>query len=118
MKKIPCEICGAPGTHWKRCDEHYRCDDCGTTENICFWGKKYGLLCDPCQKKQADKRVQDFDGSTEYEDCIICPWCGNEVTDDLYEYEDGSVEDCNYCNRTYTVGLHETIQYSTRRQDT
>lgn len=112
---VPCEVCGAPGTHWKRCDVHYHCDGCGTTSNIVFYGRDWGLRCDDCKEKLAKDKIASFAGDTEAEDIVICPHCG-EIYTETWEYEDGSTYECEFCGRGYVVHQNITITISTYKE--
>ena len=44
--------------------------------------------------------------ATEYEDTIICPWCGHRVNQgDLFEFDDGTQE-CESCGEAIEVSIH------------
>ena len=110
-----CDICGKdePEHIW-RCDEHYRCDSCGTKENLCF-GR--GLFCRACAKERAEKDVAEFAESgkdTSYTDEITCPWCGNEQSDS-WEASDSGEHTCDNCERDYTHERNVQVDYSTEK---
>jgi rubrerythrin len=55
----------------------------------------------------------------EYTDAIVCPYCGHEVTDDLFEYteEYETPEECPMCEREYIVEVGWTKWFSTRKAE-
>jgi DNA-directed RNA polymerase subunit RPC12/RpoP len=55
------------------CEEHRRCGDCGTRENLIHAHK--GVYCHPCLDKRIEKQIEEFDGDTDYQDEVTCPYC-------------------------------------------
>ncbi len=107
-----CTVCGKENAeHWRRCAEHYRCDDCGTREGLCTYTE--GVLCDSCHEKRVEKRVAEFSGDTDYTDEITCPHCGY-VCSDSWEISDGKRE-CGDCGREYEVERDVVVTYCTTK---
>jgi hypothetical protein len=114
MTQLVCTICKtAKPTHIWRCDEHYRCDGCGTREKLCYYGGPDGLLCDPCHTAKVEARIDAFKGDTEYTGEVVCPWCGY-VYGDSFEIEEGDRE-CSDCGHKFEVERHVIVEYSTAK---
>ncbi len=109
-----CEICEAKDTKYTwRCEEHYRCDDCGTRDEFCYYGE--GLLCTPCHRKRVAKRIAEFTGDTQGTDEIVCPHCGYEHGDS-FEFKEGE-HPCADCERVYHVERVVDVTYNTFTQE-
>lgn len=106
-----CKICGIETKGIWRCEEHHRCDDCGTKENLIY--AENGLLCDACLDKRIKKDIETFKGNTDFTSEITCPYCGY-VYGDSYEIEDGE-EDCNRCGNRFYVTKEVSVDYSTEK---
>jgi hypothetical protein len=120
MRTDECEICGLllnrenSAFGWGRCKEHWKCDDCGTREEVCMYTE--ALLCEACHAKRVEKRVKAFNKKTFCTDEITCPWCGFEYTDS-WERESGEgEEECQDCNRKFTFSRHTAVTYCTLKQ--
>ena len=108
-----CKICGKPAEeHLFRCDEHYRCDVCGTKENLCY--RNGGLTCDACHEETAKKQVKEFKGNTDFESEITCPWCGY-VEMDSWEADNEDSHDCENCGHKYSHTRNIEVTYSTQK---
>ena len=110
---LTCKICGkkTPKLSW-RCDEHYMCDVCGTKENLCY--RNGGLTCDACHAESARKQVEAFDGKTDFEGEITCPWCG-DVGMDSWEAADEGTHECGNCLNEYEHTRDVDVTYSTSK---
>jgi hypothetical protein len=108
-----CQKCGAKAQHWKRCDEHYACDDCGTREGLCTHTE--GVLCERCHTVRIENRVVRFKGSTSYTSEVICPHCGY-THHDSWELSEGE-RDCPDCNRTFELSRYVEVVYTTTKSD-
>lgn len=107
-----CDICGKTSDRcWKRCAEHYRCDDCGTRESLCTYCE--GVLCDVCHRARVEKRIADFNESTHYTEQIVCPHCGYKVGDS-WEVSEGR-QQCEDCQNEYDVERIVDVTYSTTK---
>ena len=107
-----CEICGSENPkHWKRCEDHYRCDDCETQDNLCTY--REGVLCDPCYQNRVEKRIAEFTGECDYTCEIICPHCGYE-SGDSWEATEGE-QQCNDCDRKFEMTRNTEVTYSTSK---
>jgi hypothetical protein len=111
-----CKICGKPSTHIWRCDAHYKCDDCGSEQSLCFHslaGAFGGLLCDDCHGKRVQKRIAKFKGKTTGADKVICPHCGYDHRDpwEMGEGEHG----CHDCGNLFELSTETYRTYSTRK---
>lgn len=109
---LNCKICGAAATRVFRCEEHYKCDTCGTKEDLCYgYG---GVQCKICNEKRVDENLQTFEGNTTFTAGIVCPHCGYTVEDDLYEYGEGE-HDCSDCGNTFDVTRNVEVTYCTEK---
>lgn len=106
-----CQICGVVTPRWKRCDTHYRCDDCGTRDGLCIYTE--GVLCVPCRKVLVEFRVQKFKGDTQHTDEVICPHCGH-LYRDSWELDEGEQE-CWECERKFEMVRYVEVTYSTTK---
>ena len=108
-----CKICGSESgkKHMGRCEEHYRCDDCKTKEDLIY--AESGLLCHPCLDKRIQKDIESFNGDTDYTDEVVCPYCGYEHQDS-YEYEDGEI-DCQRCDNKFNLTKEVSVSYTTEK---
>lgn len=112
MVTFRCKVCGKEDPeHIWRCEEHYRCDDCGTRERLCQHVE--GLLCDSCKSKRVDKRIAAFKGNTDFTDAITCPHCGY-VYSDSFDYSEGEQE-CSDCGRSFDLTRHVEVTYCTEK---
>jgi len=113
-----CAVCGKEA--FMRCEEHNKCDDCGLTKkealekNIHLVHRDGGLTCDKCWKITVDKRIKDFNGNTEGQDEITCPYCGN-IFSDSWEYvnNDGIVLTCDDCDNRFKLNVETSTYFST-----
>lgn len=117
-----CEICGVrPRTRIFRCEECYRCDDCGGSDHLCSYAT--GLRCAGCQEKWiAFRRAETDVDLVEHPDLfenvpneVICPTCQFAYSDG-YEYEDG-VHRCGECGSLFEVERSVEISFTTCRVD-
>lgn len=106
-----CQTCGKKTTRWKRCDEHYACDDCGTREGLCTHTE--GVLCRPCHKARVDAREASFDGDTSYTHEAICPYCGYKHRDS-WEMSEGE-RNCPDCEKVFDLVRNVEVTYSTEK---
>ncbi len=107
-----CKLCDKPtGKHLSRCDEHHRCDDCESREDLCQYCE--GLLCDPCHAIRVEKRIATFSGETDCTPEIVCPWCGYEQGDS-WECSEGE-QQCGDCGRTFDVSRDVAVTYCTTK---
>ncbi len=105
-----CELCDAEVTKFlARCEEHQRCDGCGTREGLCLYVGS--LMCDDCRKIEMDRRVAAFDGDTSCTDNVVCPHCGRE-DGDSWELSEGKQE-CGDCGREFEMTRCVDVTYST-----
>ena len=105
-----CTVCGKPDSkYFRRCEEHYYCDDCGTRDDLCTHTE--GVLCGPCHKKRVAKRMAEFDGDTGCTNEVTCPHCGYEFSDS-WEMSEGEHE-CPDCDNTFEIERHVEVTYAT-----
>ncbi|KKN22112.1 hypothetical protein LCGC14_0918600 [marine sediment metagenome] len=95
----------------RRCQEHTRCDDCGTREHVVFWVE--GVFCNTCHEKLMVKRIAEFKGETMYQNEAVCPWCGYK-DNDSWERQAGENE-CSECGRKFELSIEMTVDYSTTK---
>ena len=107
---LACKICGKENPEYLfHCKEHYKCEDCGTLDNLCTYTE--AVLCLPCHDIRVDKRVAVFDGETDYTNEAVCPHCGYKHSDS-WELSDGEY-DCGDCGRKYIITRNVEVTYST-----
>ncbi len=115
-----CDICEEEA--FMRCDKHNRCDKCGMTKeesiknNISLVHREEGLICDNCFKKIVDERLKTFEGSTQYEDDIMCPYCGSKYGD-CWEWKESGEYDCDDCKNKFEFCRNIETSYSTSKLD-
>ncbi len=110
---LNCKICGKENPdHLFRCEEHYRCDVCGTKKNLVF--RNGGLTCDQCHAERARKQVEAFDEDTDYTHEITCPWCGYEQSDS-WEAPDEDEHVCDNCGNEYSHTRDVEVTYCTEK---
>lgn len=113
-----CTVCQTGidiGDLW-RCDEHRRCDDCGTRENLLISMRRYE--CHTCEQARILREIEQFDGDTDCTDQPVCPHCGHEQSA-ACEMSDG-VNHCDNCERPFELHREYSVTYSTtklRQQD-
>ena len=113
--KLKCNICGENSrSHLWRCEDHQRCDVCGTKKNLCY--RNRGLTCDACHAEIARKQVEAFDGDINYTSEIICPWCGDERSDS-WEDSDEDTHYCENCENEYSHTRNVEVTYCTSKID-
>ncbi len=106
-----CEVCSKETQRWKRCDDHYKCDDCGTGEGLCMYCE--GVLCDPCHKARVEKRIETFDGDHNHTHEVVCPHCGY-VGNDSWEKAEG-LQTCADCGCDYEMTRNVEVTYTTEK---
>lgn len=113
---LTCRVCGVENPkHIFYCEEHYHCADCGTKEGLCSYGTKEGVLCGPCKEKRLKSRIAEFDGDTDFESEVTCPWCGY-VHSDSWEYPDVDNEfECSDCENKFEMERNVSVSYSTSK---
>jgi DNA-directed RNA polymerase subunit RPC12/RpoP len=110
-----CDKCNRPATHISRCDVHYACDGCGSTDDLCHYVD--GLYCPDCREKIIEERIANFKGNTEFTSNITCPYCGHVITDSCEiraDYDDDW--ECGDCGNHFIYERHVTIEYSTKQK--
>lgn len=116
--KTVCEICGASADHWRRCEDHYRCDRCGSREDMVFYVE--GVFCATCWSEFVTELIARFDGETDYQSVPVCPYCGQREPDwwdRTWVGEDNEFE-CGRCRRSYHVEMFVIREFTTRRSET
>jgi transposase-like protein len=78
--------------------------------NYCY---KHEIIVEQRRKEQITEGLEE--GKFEYEDEILCPYCGEVYEDDEYQfYEEGEHEvECYHCEKTFNLNTHVTYSYST-----
>jgi hypothetical protein len=109
-----CEICGNKLDKFScRCEEHYRCDRCGTKENL-ITGKN--VLCRKCDKERIKEEIEKCKENPPNSNCeseVVCPWCGY-IHHDSWEIDNGEFE-CNNCGNKMEVVKEVSVTYSTEK---
>lgn len=97
------------------------CKRCGKP----FKAYMYETMCYKCQ---CEKNLEDIkEGilsgettSTDCEDEVICPWCGEAIEGDCETgefYEEGThVMECPECGKEFTLSTSVSYSYSTERE--
>lgn len=52
---------------------------------------------------------------TDGEDVVLCPYCGENDSDDRYDGEGEHQYTCGWCGMDYSCTVHVSISYSTKR---
>mgnify|MGYP002521752005 CR=1 FL=1 len=98
-----------------------KCKVCG--KPISEYDYKYrNRMCIRCQvdetyRQQAAALQNDEETETEYEDDIVCPWCGYRMQDDdaYFVSEQSGEYDCPECGKMFHFDADIEVTYSTRR---
>lgn len=53
---------------------------------------------------------------TDFEDVIICPYCGENDSDDRYDGEGTHTYCCGHCGKEYECNVSISISYATSRK--
>ena len=107
-----CKICSEPSNWTNRCEDHKKCDDCGTKKSIVFRGNSE-VTCYDCHEKRMVKKIAAFKGDHSYTNEVVCPWCGHEHRDS-WEMSDGETE-CHDCERSFEIERQVDVTYSTSK---
>jgi hypothetical protein len=99
-------------------DTLVKCEKCGEEEKQ-YWIDKYGM-CYWCNHKEEEKKDKERtskevieSGESSNKDCIFCPWCGFECSeDDLHESTDTY---CDVCGKEFHLEIEYTPYYSTSK---
>lgn len=103
MKGYNCKICGKEITQY----EHVFQD------GICFSCRKNRYYKDLEQSLKGNEQIE-----TNYEDAIICPYCGNRIEDDdgYFQRQGEGEYECDNCEKTFNFEVNVEVTYSTSRQ--
>lgn len=116
MNYGPCTVCVLkPAIDFaRRCEEHRRCDGCGTREGLVY--RIDSLYCDPCYEQHIQAQIDVFDEETEMRGIVICPWCGYRFADS-FEYASWYDEEtmCDRCGRRLCIDAVVDVTYTTTR---
>jgi len=115
IMELICKKCKEKVDHLNvcRCDNCWICDDCGTRENLLYYCE--GVLCSACHQARVNKRIENFDGDTEYTINIICPRCGYEVNDSWEIKDDSGDYECDDCGNEFSYERIVTVEYTTHQ---
>ncbi len=97
------------------------CKDCGKVFN----GLSFEDECYTCRKDRYYKTIKQqlLDGEEDSTDCeneVICPWCGEiyEIDDEYHLYEDGEHNlVCPNCEKRFLVNTSVSFSFSTERKE-
>jgi RNA polymerase subunit RPABC4/transcription elongation factor Spt4 len=96
------------------------CSVCGKEKLMLRWED----TCITCTKEKHLKELRENllgneITSTECEDEIICPYCGEEIElecDDAANWEEGNyIGYCDWCDKDFRFQTHVSISYSSQR---
>ena len=110
---MKCEKCNKTITTMFRCDEHYRCDDCGTKSDLCTY--REGVLCGPCEQKRVQKRIAEFKGETNLTDEVTCPYCGYVHSDSWEMADSDDLYMCPDCGNKFSYERNISVTYSSQK---
>lgn len=86
-------------------------------EDTKYWGGKcFSCYCDFSKANERRYQIEDAisEGEGRSEDGIICPYCGDMIEDDLYEYRQHKYR-CDKCNKQYELEVEYKATFITRR---
>lgn len=100
----------------------YKCKICGKAIDS-FDYKYQGGLCFSCAEKEKHRKLaealqEDEETETDFEDEVVCPYCGFRIKDeenDFVNWGEGDYE-CPECGKTFEFEAHIEVTYSTRRK--
>jgi len=110
-------------------DEWYTCRTCGVTQEQIDNKRKsreyihnYVLdgKCHVCRDKEDiayDFATAKKEGEVTRDDSIMCPYCGDVISDDLYDYHEDRVYECEECGKTSDLSVDYTVHFTTVKQD-
>lgn len=102
---------------------NYKCKNCGREiskyehdyqDDICFLCHKERYYDDLTQLLRENEEIE-----TDFEDEIVCPYCGNRMQDDegyFAQQGDGEYE-CDECGKTFNFTANIEVTYSTSRKE-
>lgn len=120
-----CRECnGEPRDSWGsyiECEKHDVCSCCGRPRKDfkeSVWGGKHGWTCNSCMeikklqiKTEAFEKLNGEEPDTMWQDEIICPHCGSEISnDDIYESQELT---CGVCEGEMELEVEYTASYTT-----
>lgn len=104
MSEYKCKVCGKEIGEYEHSWNNGMCFDCIREE----------------QHKNLSAMLQkNLQTSTDYEDEIVCPYCGYRMEDtESYYIGQGQGEDeCPECGKTFDFEVHIEVTYSTSRKE-
>jgi hypothetical protein len=85
----------------------------------CDTGTTFSEVCDVCKEKRIAVRIAEFTEnngrSTDFEDEVTCPWCGNKETKSWEYDDDDDCITCNVCWNDFAMTRYVEVTYSTIR---
>lgn len=73
-------------------------------------------LCAGAVEKDRGENLHEWENEQETDERMICPYCGDSISDP-WEYEEGEDEiECPNCDRTFEVEISSVRTYRTRRR--
>lgn len=109
--------------------ESKTCRDCGITQREIDQRKADGeriwnyVLCGQCRDCRVKQdNAYDFDhakreGYVARDDSIMCPYCGDVIYDDLYDYHNDDAYRCEECGKVSTLCVEYTVHFTTTKVD-
>jgi len=103
----------------KRDDKWHTCRFCGVKDGEEKYNFVFMSCCERCRKKNEDK--SDFEeaekeGKITREDSIMCPYCGDVQTNDIYAYNNSDTYQCPECDKESDLSIEVTYHYTTRKK--
>ena len=111
-------------TNWDEMFAKEKCDDCSLhlkneKDMEC---EDMGIialdkfLCRNCYEKNKQALINAFEwesGDTDYEETMVCPYCGYKETSAWEYHADEGTLECGRCESTYSYSRDTSITYST-----
>lgn len=100
---------------------NYKCKVCGKPIGMFDYKYRDGMcnscIIDETKRKQSEALRNGEETETEYEDDIVCPWCGKRFRDDdgyFVRKQEGEYH-CPECGKLFYFTTDIEVTYSTRR---
>lgn len=101
----------------------YFCKICGKEISIFAHDYQDAMCSSCCKEAHYDELAQSLqeneETETNFEDEVVCPYCGNRMEDyDSFFIQQGDGEcKCDECGKTFNFTTHIEVTYSTSRKE-